>query len=225
MKKKSCLSRIFSLAVILTVLFISFCPAVYAAPVYLDTSFCVNPTEVNFSSFALKTGSLGEYYTTQVALSSNMEIFENSSSVMVWFDDYSFTTKSFQSDVSSVLFLGNRLLLNAGADDTGENYFVGINPSYLNQVTLVFSADFYNTLIASGETSLTFAIQPIDEPDIVGSVSAGLNNSVHWVGQVVNAFISPDGAFSGLLSMFAILIVIPALILGFKIIRSFVWGA
>lgn len=57
------------------------------------------------------------------------------------------------------------------------------------------------------------------------AVTSALETVISWVGTVINALIGTDGAMKELLPLFAIGISISALLLGCKIIRSFVWGA
>lgn len=57
------------------------------------------------------------------------------------------------------------------------------------------------------------------------AVSTGLTTVIGWVGDVVTAVTSTDGALSSLLPLFAIGIAISALLFGIKAIKSIVWGA
>lgn len=56
-------------------------------------------------------------------------------------------------------------------------------------------------------------------------VTEGLSTVISWVGEVVTALTSADGALSELLPLLAIGVSVSALMLGFKAIRSCIWGA
>lgn len=57
------------------------------------------------------------------------------------------------------------------------------------------------------------------------AVTTALSTVIEWVGTVITAMIGETGALKELLPLFAIGISISALLLGVKIIKSFVWGA
>lgn len=57
------------------------------------------------------------------------------------------------------------------------------------------------------------------------AVTAGLGTVISWVGEVVDALVTTDGALSALLPLLAIGVAVSALMLGIKAIRSFIWGA
>lgn len=57
------------------------------------------------------------------------------------------------------------------------------------------------------------------------AVTSGLTTVISWVGSVVDALVSADGALSALLPLLAIGVAVSALMLGIKAIRSFIWGA
>lgn len=57
------------------------------------------------------------------------------------------------------------------------------------------------------------------------AVSSGITTVIGWVGDVVDALVTTDGALSALLPLFAIGIAISAIMLGVKICRSIIWGA
>lgn len=57
------------------------------------------------------------------------------------------------------------------------------------------------------------------------AVTSGLTTVISWVGAVVDALVSTDGALSALLPLLAIGVAVSALMLGIKAIRSFIWGA
>lgn len=57
------------------------------------------------------------------------------------------------------------------------------------------------------------------------AVTSGLTTVISWVGSVVDALVTPEGALSALLPLLAIGVAVSALMLGVKAIRSFIWGA
>lgn len=57
------------------------------------------------------------------------------------------------------------------------------------------------------------------------AVTSGLGAVIGWVGEVVSALTTTDGALSALLPLLAIGVSVSALMLGIKAIRSFIWGA
>lgn len=57
------------------------------------------------------------------------------------------------------------------------------------------------------------------------AVTEALSTVIQWVGTVITALVGTDGALKELLPLFAIGISISALLLGVKIIKSFVWGS
>lgn len=57
------------------------------------------------------------------------------------------------------------------------------------------------------------------------AVTTALGTVIEWVGTVVSALISTDGALAALLPLLAVGVAISALMLGIKAIRSFIWGA
>lgn len=56
------------------------------------------------------------------------------------------------------------------------------------------------------------------------AVTTALGTVISWVGTVVTALTSSDGALNALLPLMAIGISISALMLGVKAIKSFAWG-
>ena len=58
---------------------------------------------------------------------------------------------------------------------------------------------------------------------MLDAVSSGLGSVIGWVGDVISAMLS--GELSALLPLFAIGVAISALLLGVKVIKSFVWGS
>lgn len=57
------------------------------------------------------------------------------------------------------------------------------------------------------------------------AVTTGLTTVIGWIGSVIDAVFSTDGELAELAPLFAIGISISAILLGVKIIKSFVWGA
>lgn len=57
------------------------------------------------------------------------------------------------------------------------------------------------------------------------AVTDALTVVISWVGSVVSALVSTDGALSDLLPLLAVGVAISALMLGIKAIKSFIWGA
>lgn len=57
------------------------------------------------------------------------------------------------------------------------------------------------------------------------AVTTALGTVITWVGTVVDALISTDGALTSLLPLLAVGVAISALMLGIKAIKSFIWGA
>lgn len=56
------------------------------------------------------------------------------------------------------------------------------------------------------------------------AVTAGLTTVIDWVGTVITALTAESGELSSLLPLFAIGISISAILLGVRIIKSFIWG-
>lgn len=57
------------------------------------------------------------------------------------------------------------------------------------------------------------------------AVTSGLTTVIDWVGTTVTALTSTEGALNELLPLLAIGVAVSALMLGFKAIRSCIWGA
>lgn len=60
---------------------------------------------------------------------------------------------------------------------------------------------------------------------MLDAVTSGITTVIGWVGTVIDALLATDGALSALLPLFAIGIAISAILLGCRVIRSFIWGA
>lgn len=56
-------------------------------------------------------------------------------------------------------------------------------------------------------------------------VTSGLSTVIGWVGEVVSSLTTTEGALNELLPLLAIGVSVSALMLGFKAIRSCIWGA
>lgn len=57
------------------------------------------------------------------------------------------------------------------------------------------------------------------------AVGTGITSVIGWVGDVITAMTTTEGALNDLLPLFAIGIAISAVLLGVKVIKSIVWGA
>lgn len=57
------------------------------------------------------------------------------------------------------------------------------------------------------------------------AVGTGITTVIGWVGDVVDALVTTDGALAALLPLFAIGVAISAILLGVKIVRGIIWGA
>lgn len=57
------------------------------------------------------------------------------------------------------------------------------------------------------------------------AVTTALSTVIGWVGTVIDAMIGAEGDLAALLPLFAVGISISALLLGVKVLKSFVWGA
>lgn len=56
-------------------------------------------------------------------------------------------------------------------------------------------------------------------------ITEALGSVMTWVKTVVDGLVGADGALTELLPLFLVGVAISALLLGVKIIRSFIWGA
>lgn len=57
------------------------------------------------------------------------------------------------------------------------------------------------------------------------AVTSALSTALTWVGSVVSALVTESGALYALLPLFGIGVAISAIMLGVKVIKSFVWGS
>lgn len=60
---------------------------------------------------------------------------------------------------------------------------------------------------------------------MLDAVTSALGTVISWVGTVVTALTSTNGALAPLLPLLAIGVAVSALMLGVRAIRSFAWGA
>lgn len=57
------------------------------------------------------------------------------------------------------------------------------------------------------------------------AVTDALGTVITWTGTVITALTSTSGGLNALLPLFAITVAVSALLLGVKVIKSFVWGS
>lgn len=57
------------------------------------------------------------------------------------------------------------------------------------------------------------------------AVTSGITTVIGWIGTVLDALVGAEGALNDLLPLFGIGIAISAILLGVKVVRSFIWGA
>lgn len=60
---------------------------------------------------------------------------------------------------------------------------------------------------------------------LISAVTAAIETVISWLGTVLTALTSADGALSVLLPLLAVGIVVSVILLTIKIVRSFSWGA
>lgn len=60
---------------------------------------------------------------------------------------------------------------------------------------------------------------------MLAAVTSGLTTVISWVGSTVTALTAEAGALKELLPLLAVGVAVSALMLGVKVIRSFIWGA
>lgn len=66
-----------------------------------------------------------------------------------------------------------------------------------------------------GETTVT----------MLEAVTSAITTVLGWVGTVVDALLTTNGELNALLPLFAVGVAISAILLGVRVIRSFIWGA
>lgn len=57
------------------------------------------------------------------------------------------------------------------------------------------------------------------------AVTDAITTILGWVGTVIDSLLTTDGDLNALLPLFAIGVAISAILLGVRVIRSFIWGA
>lgn len=62
-------------------------------------------------------------------------------------------------------------------------------------------------------------------PTMLEAVTTGISTVIGWVGTVIDSLLTTEGDLSALLPLFAVGVAISAILLGVKIIKSFIWGA
>lgn len=60
---------------------------------------------------------------------------------------------------------------------------------------------------------------------MIEAVTTALTTVIGWVGTVITAITGAEGQLAELLPLLAVGVAISALLLGFKVIRSAIWGA
>lgn len=62
-------------------------------------------------------------------------------------------------------------------------------------------------------------------PAMLQAVTTAIGTVIGWVGTVIDALLAETGELSTLLPLFAVGVAISAILLGVKVIKSFIWGA
>lgn len=60
---------------------------------------------------------------------------------------------------------------------------------------------------------------------MLAAVTSGITTVIGWIGTVITSLLSETGELGDLRELFAIGVSISAILLGVKVIRSFIWGA
>lgn len=60
---------------------------------------------------------------------------------------------------------------------------------------------------------------------MLDAVTSAISTVIDWVGVVIDALLTTEGSLSALLPLFAVGVAISAVLLGVKMIKSFIWGA
>lgn len=60
---------------------------------------------------------------------------------------------------------------------------------------------------------------------MLSAVTDAITTVIGWVGTVIDALLTTDGQLGELLPLFAVGVAISAIMLGVKMIKSFIWGA
>lgn len=61
--------------------------------------------------------------------------------------------------------------------------------------------------------------------DMISAVTDAITTLLGWIGTVIDSLLTTDGDLNALLPLFAIGVAISAILLGVRVIRSFIWGA
>lgn len=61
--------------------------------------------------------------------------------------------------------------------------------------------------------------------DMMTAVTSAITSVLGWIGTVVDSLLNTDGDLNALLPLFAVGVAISAVLLGVKMIKSFIWGA
>lgn len=57
------------------------------------------------------------------------------------------------------------------------------------------------------------------------AVTTAITSVLGWIGTVIDALLTTEGQLAELLPLFAVGVAISAILLGVKMIKSFIWGA
>lgn len=57
------------------------------------------------------------------------------------------------------------------------------------------------------------------------AVTSGITTVIGWVGSVIDSLLTSEGQLAELLPLFAVGVAISAILLGVRIIKSFIWGS
>lgn len=57
------------------------------------------------------------------------------------------------------------------------------------------------------------------------AVTSGITTVISWIGAVLDALLSTEGALAPLLPLLAVGVAISAILLAIKVIRGIIWGA
>jgi len=59
---------------------------------------------------------------------------------------------------------------------------------------------------------------------MLAAVTSAISTVLSWVGSTISALLDTGGALAPLLPLFAVGVAISAILLGVKVIKSFIWG-
>lgn len=62
-------------------------------------------------------------------------------------------------------------------------------------------------------------------PIMMEAVTTAITSVLGWIGTVIDALLTTEGQLAELLPLFAVGVAISAILLGVKMIKSFIWGA